>query len=255
MIYKLKHPERAQALFAPVQDTMILSCLQNVMGDMYADDPENPKAAMAVLGVFCFFAGEVNAELIAYKPDTYTIPFIIMRADTPSLKAAIQAQYGERAKKVTRYAIKKETDSFSQQYLQHIVETLSPEYELQLIDETIFNWSRQQPWCKEWTSLYKDYETYRTTGLGVAVLKDKLPVAGASSYSSYREGIEIQVDTKKEYRRQGLAASACAKLILECLQRGWYPSWDAHNMDSVHLAEKLGYHFDREYTVFEIHGY
>ncbi|MCB6551524.1 GNAT family N-acetyltransferase, partial [Parabacteroides distasonis] len=80
--------------------------------------------------VFCFFAGEVNAELIAYKPDTYTIPFIIMRADTPSLKAAIQAQYGERAKKVTRYAIKKETDSFSQQYLQHIVETLSPEYEL-----------------------------------------------------------------------------------------------------------------------------
>ena len=226
MIYKLKHPERAQALFAPVQDTMILSCLQNVMGDMYADDPENPKAAI-----------------------------IIMRADTPSLKAAIQAQYGERAKKVTRYAIKKETDSFSQQYLQHIVETLSPEYELQLIDETIFNWSRQQPWCKEWTSLYKDYETYRTTGLGVAVLKDKLPVAGASSYSSYREGIEIQVDTKKEYKRQGLAAAACAKLILECLQRGWYPSWDAHNMDSVHLAEKLGYHFDREYTVFEIHGY
>lgn len=201
MIYKLKHPERAQALFAPVQDTMILSCLQNVMGDMYADDPENPKAAMAVLGVFCFFAGEVNAELIAYKPDTYTIPFIIMRADTPSLKAAIQAQYGERAKKVTRYAIKKETDSFSQQYLQHIVETLSPEYELQLIDETIFNWSRQQPWCKEWTSLYKDYETYRTTGLGVAVLKNRLPIAGASSYSSYREGIEIQVDTKKEYRR------------------------------------------------------
>ena len=117
MIYKLKHPERAQALFAPVQDTMILSCLQNVMGDMYADDPENPKAAMAVLGVFCFFAGEVNAELIAYKPDTYTIPFILMSADTSSLRAAIQAQYGERAKKVTRYAIKKEAGIFSEQRL------------------------------------------------------------------------------------------------------------------------------------------
>lgn len=45
MIYKMKHPERAEALFAHAQDTMILSCLQNVMGDIYADDPENPKSA------------------------------------------------------------------------------------------------------------------------------------------------------------------------------------------------------------------
>ena len=225
MIYKLTHPERAGALFAEAQDTMILSCLQNVMGEIYADDPENPKSAMAVLGVFCFFA------------------------------AAIQAQYGERAKKVTRYAIKKEAGIFSEQRLQQIVDTLGAEYELNLIDEAIFNWSRRQDWCREWTSLYKDYETYRTTGLGVVVLKDKLPVSGASSYSSYRGGIEIQVDTKKEYRRQGLAEAACTKLMLECLKRGWYPSWDAHNMASVHLAEKLGYHFDREYTVFEIHGY
>ena len=65
----------------------------------------------------------------------------------------------------------------------------------------------------------------------------------------------VGVATDKEYRRQGLAEAACAKLMLECLKRGWYPSWDAHNMASVHLAEKLGYHFDREYTVFEIHGY
>lgn len=100
MIHKLTHPERAGALFAQAQDTMILSCLQNVMGEIYADDPENPKSAMAVLGVFCFFAGEVNAELIAYKPDTYTIPFILMSADTSSLRAAIQAQYGERAKRL-----------------------------------------------------------------------------------------------------------------------------------------------------------
>ena len=78
------------------------------------------------------------------------------------------------------------------------MDTLGAEYELNLIDEAIFNWSRRQDWCREWTSLYKDYETYRTTGLGVVVLKDKLPVSGASSYSSYRGGIEIQVDTKKE---------------------------------------------------------
>lgn len=87
------------------------------------------------------------------------------------------------------------------------------------------------------------------------MLKDHLPVSGASSYSSYRGGIEIQVDTKKEYRGCGLASAACAKLILECQRRGWYPSWDAHNIKSVGLAEKLGYHYAGEYSVFEIHGY
>ena len=42
-----------------------------------------------------------------------------------------------------------------------------------------------------------------------------------------------------------------AKLILECLDRGWYPSWDAQNLWSVALAQKLGYRFDHEYVVYE----
>ncbi|MBR3832696.1 MAG: GNAT family N-acetyltransferase [Lachnospiraceae bacterium] len=50
-----------------------------------------------------------------------------------------------------------------------------------------------------------------------------------------------------------IVASICgAKLILECLDRGLYPSWDAQNMGSVALAEKLGYHFDHAYDAYEI---
>jgi len=33
-----------------------------------------------------------------------------------------------------------------------------------------------------------------------------------------------------------------------------YPSWDAQNMISVHLAEKLGYEYDHEYTAYEVSG-
>ncbi|MGN1373208.1 MAG: GNAT family N-acetyltransferase [Candidatus Coproplasma sp.] len=43
-----------------------------------------------------------------------------------------------------------------------------------------------------------------------------------------------------------------AALIEECLKEGPYPSWDAQNMNSVRLAEKLGYEFDREYTAYEV---
>ena len=77
-------------------------------------------------------------------------------------------------------------------------------------------------------------------------------MSGASSYSGYQSGIEIQIDTKESYRRKGLAYICGAKLILECLERGWYPSWDAQNLCSVALAEKLGYHFDHAYPAYEI---
>ena len=67
-----------------------------------------------------------------------------------------------------------------------------------------------------------------------------------------KHGLEIEVDTVEEERRKGLATAASAALILRCLDEGLYPSWDAQNMLSVHLAEKLGYEFDHEYTVYEV---
>lgn len=122
-------------------------------------------------------------------------------------------------------------------------------------DEAYYNFCRQHEWSRDLVAQYEDYEQYRELGLGVVAVKDKIPVSGASSYSSYREGIEIEIDTKEEYRRRGLAYACGAKLILECLKRGMYPSWDAQNRGSAALAEKLGYHYERDYTAFEIEGY
>ena len=42
--------------------------------------------------------------------------------------------------------------------------------------------------------------------------------------------------------------------VLQCLKEVLYPSWDAQNMISVHLAEKLGNEFDHEYTAYEVAG-
>lgn len=107
-------------------------------------------------------------------------------------------------------------------------------------------------WCKDWVAQYRDYDTYRKYGLGAVILKDGEPVSGASSYSGYIGGIEVEIDTREDHRRRGLTLVCGAKLIVECLERGWYPSWDAQNKWSVSLAEKLGYHFDHEYTAYEV---
>ena len=69
------------------------------------------------------------------------------------------------------------------------------------------------------------------------------------------DGIEIEIDTRQDYRRRGLASACAAKLILACLDRDLYPSWDAHTEISVALAEKLGYHMDHPYVTYAINGY
>lgn len=106
------------------------------------------------------------------------------------------------------------------------------------------------PQNRDWAELIK--AAFLRDGRGVVVVKNGEIVSGASSYTRYREGIEIEVDTVEEERRKHLALIACSALILRCLDEGLYPSWDAQNMASVRLAEKLGYQFDHEYTAYEV---
>ena len=124
-----------------------------------------------------------------------------------------------------------------------------------MIDQELFDWCKEKEWSRDFVSLYTDYNEYKRLGLGVVALFNGEPVSGASSYSSYEGGIEIEIDTRAEYRRKGLGTACGAKLILECLERGLYPSWDAQNLWSAALAEKLGYQLDHPYTAYEIYGY
>lgn len=127
-------------------------------------------------------------------------------------------------------------------------------YELKAIDEKIYDMCLKEPVTRDFVSTFESKEEYLEIGRGMVILKSGRIVAGASSYTRYKEGIEIEVDTAEEERRKGLATVACAALILRCLEEGLYPSWDAQNRISVHLAEKLGYEFDHEYAAYEVKG-
>jgi len=250
MVYRLKQTEKAAPLFAGWQETMIWSCLQGVMGRMYADRPERPVSAAALLGDFCFLAGKPNRELMFCGSDQQE--FLIMVPGSRAWAELIEECYGAQAEKVVRYAFQKEPDAFDQVFLQAAVDGLPEEYTLRMMDEELFWRCREIKWCRDWVSQYETYSVYQRYGLGAVILKDGEPVSGASSYSGYRGGIEIEIDTREDYRRQGLAFVCGAKLILECRRRGWYPSWDAQNPWSASLARKLGYRPGHEYTAYEI---
>lgn len=249
---EIKEPKLVEYLFANWEETLIWSCLQQVMGQLYANDDKQPTAAMALIGDFCFLAGEPDKELVLFRPELDKRNFIIMVPQTEAWSELIASCYQDKCKKVTRYAIKKEPDVFDKAALQKVVDALPQEYTLQTMDEALFYRCKEIGWCSDWVAQFADYEMYEKYGLGVIILKDGEPISGASSYTSYHGGIEIEIDTREEYRRKGLAYICGAKLILECLERGWYPSWDAQNKWSVALAEKLGYHFDHEYVAYEV---
>lgn len=259
MIRKVTDIKKIENLFESWDETMIWSCLQGVMGEIYTveekTESEGPKSAVAVLGAFAFFAGEPNRELVLYKPKSYLGDFVIMVPQTKEWEAVIEAGYPKKCKKVERFALKKEPDVFHQKKLKEIVDGLSDEFEMKFMDEALYTETRKAEWSADWTAQYPDWETYQKLGLGVVILKEGQPVAGASSYTTYKNGIEIQVDTKETYRHKGLASVCSAKLILECLERGLYPSWDAQNKASLALAEKLGYHYSHTYTAYEIYKY
>ncbi len=251
-ITKMTDPGRARHLFQDWEETLIWSCLQGVMGEIYADRAEEPVSAMALLGDFCFFAGEADSNLVRYKPDGLKQDFVIMIPRNEEWAAAIEDAYGSLAVKTVRYAIKKEPDVFDRKYLERIAASVPEGYLLQRIDDALYEKCAAQGWTEDFVSQFRSYHEYAGMGLGFVMTKDGEIVSGASSYSAYREGIEVEIDTKEEYRRRGFALICGARLILECLDRGLYPGWDAQNKWSVALAEKLGYHFSHEYTAYEV---
>lgn len=254
-IVEFKDPFVLKELFDGWEETMIWSCLEGVMGRAYGDDSKSPKSAQIVLGDFCFFAGEPLEELIRNKPEGRESDFIIMVPRDEAWAAKIEEVWKRQAKKVTRYAIKKHSKGFRKEYLENIANGLPRPFTMKMIDRELYHEILAQPWSRDLCSQFETYEEYEKKGLGVAVLADGQVIAGASSYSVYPGGIEIEIDTRSDYRRRGAALACGARLILECLKRGLYPSWDAQNLGSVALAQKLGYEPDHEYTAYEIYGY
>jgi GNAT superfamily N-acetyltransferase len=243
--------QRIAPLFEGVEETMLWSCLEGAMGRAWADDRESPRCARVITGDFCIFAGDASApgaaELLRTLPP---LPGAVLVPQGGAWAALIEQTLGPAVRKSERYATQKDPACFDRAHLRGIVSALPAGFLLRAVDEAGYRAALSAPWSRDLCSQFRGWADYEARGCGFLVWYGGRPVSGASSYTVYSGGIEIEVDTHPAFRRRGLAAAASAALILRCLEQGRYPSWDAANRASLALAEKLGYRFSHAYPAY-----
>ena len=242
MVYELKDFSKVEHL---IGDWDVFDVIDAEI-KAFVTDPDAPRSAMLYEDEGEYFAGEPDIELVKSKQSTE----VALLSKEEAWEPLFRECYPE-AERVTRYAIHRCKD-FDRKKLQSFVDAVPEGYEIQRIDSELYDRIDKidDADLEDLTGDYDTKEAFLKEGRGFVVLKDGKVVAGASSCHGYCDGIEIEIDTARAERRKGLATAVGAKLILSCLEDGLEPRWDAANLISVHLAEKLGYRFDREYAYY-----
>ena len=247
-----QHAHAYAHLFAPIADSIVLSCLHGVMGELYVDTPKDARCGVIHLGDFCFIGGDAHAptahHLLRHLPlDQHAQMLWIpcQKAWIPPLLAIWEGRIEMHA----RYAMCPPA-SFDRNRLSNFVADCPAGYVCVPIDAALARQALSMPWSKDLCGNFIDADDFAARGLGMGILHRGQLVAGASSYSVYPGGIEIEIDTHPQHRQKGLARTCAAALVLSCLSRDLTPCWDAANLASVHLATRLGYRFLYSYPAF-----
>lgn len=260
MAYGLTQADGAKerALLAPLfvgWAEMLVSCaLEGCMGRVW-QSASPARAALCEVGDFLFLAGEAGPEsdalVRAFAEDGR---YHILAAKTPALHERSGAALAELAQAGERYAFHKDAHGFDPARLAALAQALPEGVSLRLFDEHLYYAALAEEWSRDFVSLYPSARDYLAHGLGVAALYNGELVGGASSYAWCRAGIEIELDTRADFRRRGIGTACAARLVLECLRRGLLPSWDAANRESARLAQRLGFREAGSYPVWFLNG-
>lgn len=218
----------------------------------WVDDIEQPEEAIIIAADFCYLLGEIkHHDEIKQILETNARYRVINPCGTQWI-TYLNEYLSEKLHLSKRYSLKHEHDVFNKNYLKQLIETVIPEYEIKFINEEIYNDVLSISWAADGCCYYRSYQDFLEKGLGYVAYKDGQLICIASSYITYKSTIDVTIGTLEEYRRKGLAVACAASLIIECLDRRIYPAWAAANIASLALAQKLGYHFDKEHDIYMI---
>ena len=195
--------ERIAPLFSGWDETLIWSVLQGCMGKAWADNKDNPSAALLWMGDFLFLAGDWKCpaakELAGYIPEGFYVEEAIVIPQNRHWQELVEESHKGRVEVFSRFAICKEPHVFDRAKLEAFRDSLPHEFTLKAIDPELYKVILQTPWAWDLCGRFPTWEDFAAHGHGFVALHGDELAAGASTYSWYREGIEIEIDTKEEF--------------------------------------------------------
>lgn len=246
-------------LFKGVEDSMVIACLQGYMGSAYVDRLPDPTIAMIVSGEYSFFGGNANSEaakelvgnLFNYIGGDTSVA--IYADDNLQWRDLLLSVSNNHPVEVARYGIVQKDYEFDKVKLNSFIDSMPAGFQLVRFDQSIYEQAMSADWSREFCETFHSAENYLEKGFGFGAIYQGQLVAGASTMTVYDGGTEIQIATKEEFQRRGLAIPCAAALLLECMNRQIRPCWDAATLISKHMALKLGYEYKGEYSTVHMH--
>lgn len=245
--YPLRKPDRAAQLLTG------LPCLHGIaraaltgMGRVWADNPVCPRGVVAAVGDFLLCGGRPGreaAQLLRQAMASDDRAWLIWAPDGWLDALGRVCAYTLD----TRYAFHADPQP-EDAHLRRLA-ALPEGVTVRPIEGAWIGACSAEAWSRDFVREFGDDASYASRGLGVLLMADGRPVAGASSYVAYPGGIEVQVQTREGFEGRGLATVASAQLILAAHARGLQVSWDAANPASARIAEKLGFRPAGEYVI------
>lgn len=240
--------EVCKKFFKEIKFYMAKTATQGYMGEVWVDNVENPDFSIVLLGRFCFIDGNPKNELVKqvlFNLDNYYKTIIA----NENWYKIIEEVYKDKYEIDKRFSIKKNT-KFDKEKIKMLSSNIKNEYKIEKIDSNNYKLINE---TNSFSTNITMSDNFVNNGIGFCAKNEKNEiVAVIASNGIYDDGIEINIKIEEKDRHKGLGTALGSKMILECLAQNKYPSWDAANLDSVGLAEKLGYEVDSEYRIYKI---
>jgi len=215
---------------------------------VFADDPDNPTAAMICHPFEFYLGGAVSPALRMFCKDA------------PEEPGAFQRFYGfATAGAAWKDALLADTPLtvIERRNFKWPMDKPAPDWQAKLPDGAQLVWMNRamaeradRELDEHISGQWGGYDNYERYGAGFCLLMDGRLTSVAYALAASNRHLNIGVKTAAGFRRQGLASIVCAALIEHALQRGLQPAWcsDALNHPSCELALRLGFEEDMSFV-------
>ncbi len=233
----------------PKVDIAFDCAIDGLAGEFLCGCPGSSEAFLLRVAPFCYFAGDANGEAAAELLRSLGRYHLIMPSASGWFDRA-RGVLGRRVHPVRRFSYS--TDSLSLDGLEAIL-AASPYRKM--VGPITHEDARMALECRNHVidlTHFRSADDFMARGMGFEIREKGTVVGAAYSSLACPHSIEASLFIHPQHRRMGLGTALAARLLVECLHRNLRPNWDATNLISRRLAEKLGLTAIGAYEALEV---